>query len=266
MRMPAFTDVLDTLAFNASLFWFGAARGVKNTVAGAWKKQRDAMHAYRTRHLDPALAELRLFSKGSEAHDHDAAFGALRRGSDDAATLARKLDELALAVNTDLAKLATAQSQAVQRFAGTVDALPNVAERDLKAYHSAFLPGSWDRPTVLFKGWMSRGACADIVPGDYQVVYKIFAAERSGGSPDGERSAPVGGYTHIHVGGDAHRCVSYEDGRVIGFTGHMDSSGPGRVQSAAATRMKTDAGTSGWVWVAFEKTPTSAMRLVRVTV
>lgn len=266
MRVPAFSDVLDTLAYNAALFWDGAARGTQNTVAGAWKKQRDVMHTYRTRHLDPALAELRLFRNGTRAHVHDAAFGALRRGNDDPATLSRKLDELAVAVNTDLAALATTQSQAYLRFTGVVAALPDIAERDLKAYHSAFLPGTWHQPTVLFKGWMTRDACDDIGADDYPIVYKIFAAGRSGGAPDGERGAPPTGYTHIHVNGDANRCVSYEGGQVIGFTGHMDNTSPGRAQSAAAKRMKDDAVANGWVWVAFEKTPTSALRLVRVTV
>lgn len=266
MRVPAFTEVLDTLAFNAALFWDGAARGTWNSVPGAWKKQRDVMHTYRTRHLDPALAELRLFAKGAQAHVHDAAFGALRRGADDPATVARKLDELAVAVNVDLAALATTQSQTYPRFTGAIAALPDVAERELKAYHSAFLPGTWHQPTVLFKGWMTRQACADIADDDYPVVYKIFAAGRSGGAPDGERGAPPTGYTHIHVNGDANRCVSYEDGRVIGFTAHMDNTGPGRAQSAAAKAMKDDALANGWVWVAFEKTPTSPLRLVRVTV
>ena len=62
----------------------------------------------------------------------------------------------------------------------------------------------------------------------------------------------MGGYTHVHVNGNAQNVMCYDAGRreIISFTGHIDSSGPGKAECAASKRAFDDAGTKGWVWVA----------------
>jgi hypothetical protein len=60
--------------------------------------------------------------------------------------------------------------------------------------------------------------------------------------------------------------VAYDDQwRVISFTDHMDGTKNGQKECAIATRNSANALISGWVWVALEKTPTRALRLVQLT-
>jgi hypothetical protein len=101
------------------------------------------------------------------------------------------------------------------------------------------------------RGFMSPQAWDAVRDGDAAAVALIFE-----GNTQGERSAPKGGFTHVHVDGFGSRVMSYhldpEKGkkRIIAFTGHMDNTAPGRAEAARATAAAEEAERDGWVWVA----------------
>jgi hypothetical protein len=182
-------------------------------------------------------------------------------------TIQVQLDQLAADVNKSLQESAARQSRVFMCFDGHIPTVNRVREMDLGAWHADFRDDSYNSANLVFKGWMTEEACKNAAATDFRTLYKIFVARKNGGRPDGERSAPAnGGFPHIHVNGAAHNIVSFDDEmRVICFTGHMDNTGPGQREAAKAKTIKEKAARSGWVWVAFEKTPTQALRLVQLT-
>ena len=265
MRLQQFSQLLGSLARNAAGFEHSAGPGQQNTEHGVGRTQRLIMSAYR-KQLDPALNELRRFGHGEKANRHSQVFGRLRKMPAAWWEVQRQLDQLAQDVNDSLQESAAFQSMQFTRFDGHIESVSRVREMDLGDWHAKLQHDTYNLPNLVFKGWMTREACKKAGAIDFETLHKIFMARHDGKKPDGARLAPKDGFPHIHVNGDPHNIVAYDDQwRVISFTDHMDGTKKGERECAIATRNSANALISGWVWVALEKTPTQALRLVQLT-
>ena len=185
--------------------------------------------------LDHALRHLRANHKGLIAQTVDRAYGQARHGDKSPWELVAQIEtDVVLATNRALDALAK-EEQDQQTLCDEIRDGLTIAHRDLPAL---------DTPT----GFMTPQAWKNAGPGDdAAAVGKIFSGDNGG-----ERSAPMGGFTHVHVAGDAHNVMSYDMAakKILAFTGHMDNTKNGKAESSKAVNAITEADTKGWVWVA----------------
>jgi hypothetical protein len=188
--------------------------------------------------LNHALQHLRAKKKGLAAQTIDRAYGVARHGSKSPWELVAQIEtDVVLAANKALDALAK-EEQDLHTLCADINDGSTIAHKDLPAL---------DTPT----GFMTPQAWKNSGPGDdAAAVGKIFSGDNGG-----ERSAPMGGFTHIHVAGDAHNVMSYDldSKKILAFTDHMDTTKNGKAESAKAVNAISEAGRKGWVWVAIIK-------------
>lgn len=233
MRLISFSDFIERRGYGAAF---------DKTASHAAHKRRQAYQDYRVltafdkvAGLNATLAHLRAKGKGASAQTVDQAFGKHRHDSKSPWEIVADIElNVVTPANKVLKDLAEAERDSHKALADVNDGF-TVAHSALPAF---------DTPTGFMtpQAWKSAGGGDDIA-----AIGRILS-----GDTGGERSAPMGGYTHVHVAGNAHNVMSYDSAKkeIFAFTGHMDNTSPGKAQSRIASQAITEAGLKGWVWVA----------------
>lgn len=191
---------------------------------------------YRTEILLPAFEALAARHPRSTIIELANDYGELRRfaydfgrGLDD---FGIKLHAYVLKINNMFDALAAIDSSVNPQFVGVKPR--TMKQRDIPSYDTTY-------------GWMTPGAYDACGAGDYPTIQAVFL-----GTASGVRSAPAGGHPHYHINGDAHNVMSVDiNNRILAFTDHIDSTGPGRAQKRIVDDIVANTQQIGWIWVGF---------------
>lgn len=210
--------------------------GGRTHQSRAWRVD---FSAWRDNQVSPALDFIRKSGLRAEAQQLNQALANLRQfvvqiSEINITRLLLGSDEVTRRINIQLEAIGRTEAAVHARLNAVQGILP-IKYTDLPAY---------DTP----RGWMTAEAARD-ADGD---AGRIVAVERIfQGNYQGERGAPVEGFPHYHVNGQAFDVMSIRHpDMILGFTDHMDNTGPGRMASGRVRAMETNAANNGWAWIA----------------